>query len=138
MTVFVDTSAIFALVDESDQDHPVAASRLLHLISEQASMVVSNYVIVETCALLQRRIGLKAVRTFREDILPLLITTWVTERQHELGLASLVRSDRRKLSLVDCVSFEVMRDHGLRTAFAFDHHFADEGFDCDIPAARSH
>jgi predicted nucleic acid-binding protein len=101
-------------------------------------MLVSNYVVVEACALLQRRIGLKAVRTFREDVLPLLIVTWVTERQHEIGLASLVRSERRALSLVDCISFEVMRDAGLRTAFAFDRHFVEEGFDCNIPASRSH
>jgi predicted nucleic acid-binding protein len=137
MTVFVDTSAIFALVDANDESHAIATGRLLHLISEQATMAVSNYVIVETCALLQRRIGLKAVRTFREDVLPLLDVKWVTERQHEIGLASLVRADRRKLSLVDCVSFEVMRDSGLRNAFAFDRHFVEEGFDCDIPAARS-
>ena len=85
MTVFVDTSAIFALIDENDQNHALAAQRLLHLVSEQATMVASNYVIVEACALLQRRIGLKAVRAFREGLLPAVVVTWVTERQHEIG-----------------------------------------------------
>jgi predicted nucleic acid-binding protein len=83
--------------------------------------------------LLQRRIGLDAVRTFREEVLPLLVTRWVTERQHERGLAALLAANRRKLSIVDCVSFEIMRDHRIQTAFAFDQHFEEEGFDCEIP-----
>ena len=32
-------------------------------------------------------------------------------------------------SLVDCVSFEVMRRRGITRAFAFDRHFADAGFE---------
>jgi predicted nucleic acid-binding protein len=138
MRVFVDTSAFFAVLDEGEQNHAIALRCLQYLVSGQVPMMTSNYVVVETCALLQRRIGLKAVRIFREEVLPGVTMTWVTERQHEIGLASLVRSDRRKLSLVDCISFEVMRDSELRTAFAFDHHFAEEGFDCNIPVSRSH
>ncbi len=36
---------------------------------------------------------------------------------------------RRTLSLVDCVSFEVMRRIGVLKAFAFDHHFKDYGYE---------
>jgi predicted nucleic acid-binding protein len=36
---------------------------------------------------------------------------------------------RRTLSLVDCVSFEVMRRTGIRKAFAFDRHFQDYGYE---------
>jgi predicted nucleic acid-binding protein len=104
MRVFVDTSAILALVDESDQEHALSEQRLLHLISTQAQMIMSNYVVVEACAVLQRRVGMRAVRMFRDDLLPLLTVVWVTERQHEASLMSLIRSDRRKLSMVDCVS----------------------------------
>lgn len=135
--VFIDTSAFFAVLDESEQNHALALRRLRHLVSHQVPMVTSNYVVVETCALLQRRIGMKAVQTFREEALPGVTVKWVTERQHDIALASLLGSDRRKLSLVDCVSFEVMRANELRTAFAFDEDFINEGFDCDIPLARS-
>jgi predicted nucleic acid-binding protein len=34
----------------------------------------------------------------------------------------------RDLSLVDCVSFEIMRDLGIATTFSFDDHFAQQGF----------
>jgi predicted nucleic acid-binding protein len=33
------------------------------------------------------------------------------------------------LSLTDCVSFEVIRQHGIRRAFAFDTHFTEHGFE---------
>ncbi len=33
------------------------------------------------------------------------------------------------LSLVDCCSFESMRRRGIRTAFAYDAHFAQQGFE---------
>ena len=30
---------------------------------------------------------------------------------------------------VNCVSFEIMRQRGLRRVFAFDKHFEEQGFD---------
>jgi predicted nucleic acid-binding protein len=136
--IFVDTSAFLAVLDSSDHNHSTALQRLQYLVANHIPMMTSNYVVVETCALLQRRIGLSALRVFREEVLPAVDVKWVSERQHEIGLVSLVRSDRRKLSLVDCVSFEMMRDSDLRSAFAFDKHFSGEGFECEIPAAQSH
>lgn len=133
MIAFVDTSAIFAFLDQHDANHFLATQRFSWLAASSSTMVTSNYVVVEACALLQRRIGLNAVRTFREEVLPLLVTRWVTERQHERGLSALLAANRRKLSIVDCVSFEVMRDSGLHQAFAFDAHFDEQGFDCEIP-----
>jgi predicted nucleic acid-binding protein len=39
-----------------------------------------------------------------------------------------VHRDYRHLSLVDAVSFVVMCERRLDEVFAFDRHFADEGF----------
>jgi predicted nucleic acid-binding protein len=92
-------------------------------------LVTSNYVVLETCALLQRRLGFQAVRAFWDDVVPMLRVQWVNERQHELGMAVMLGANRRKLSLVDCVSFCLMREAGIAEAFAFDRHFSEEGFD---------
>jgi predicted nucleic acid-binding protein len=43
-------------------------------------------------------------------------------------VAALLAARRRKLSLVDCASFTVMRQAGARLAFAFDRHFTEEAF----------
>jgi predicted nucleic acid-binding protein len=53
---------------------------------------------------------------------------WVDEATHSLAVTALLAAQRRKLSLVDCASFAVMRMRGAQVAFAFDRHFAVEGF----------
>ncbi len=40
----------------------------------------------------------------------------------------------QKVSFTDCVSFSLMRRHGLNRAFTFDRHFADAGFELVPPA----
>lgn len=50
-------------------------------------------------------------------------------RDHSAAVKRLLAANRRKLSLVDCASFECMRRFRLRRAFAFDEHFAKEGFE---------
>ena len=130
MSVFVDTSAFFAVLDADDGNHDAARQVWEDLLTQEAVSVCSNYVLVETLALVQRRLGLPAVRTFQEDIVPVLKVEWVDETIHQVGIASVLAAARRGLSLVDCVSFEIMRRLGIKTAFAFGHHFEEQGFEC--------
>lgn len=53
---------------------------------------------------------------------------WVTHDQHHTALTALLVANCRELSLVDCVSFTVMREAGIDTAFAFGRHFGEQGF----------
>lgn len=128
MTTFVDTSAFYAVLDRSD-DHFEAAKRTwIDLIDGGQPLFTTNYVIVETLALLQHRIGMEAVRVFVADVLPLIQTCWIDETSHRIAVHSLQVSDRRGLSLVDCVSFEIMRERSMAFAFCFDSDFAEQGF----------
>jgi predicted nucleic acid-binding protein len=79
---------------------------------------------------MQRRLGLEAVRVFQEDILPLINIEWIDKETHQSGMSALLAASKRDLSLVDCVSFETMRTLGIKTVFAFDPHFAEQGFKC--------
>jgi len=130
MTVFVDTSALYAVLDADDQYHAQAREAWADLLTNQTSLVCTNYVLVETFALTQGRLGMEAVRTFQEDIVPVLQATWVDKPRHERAVSAVLAADRRQLSLVDCASFNAMRELGIKTAFAFDDHFAEQGFDC--------
>ena len=90
--------------------------------------MTSSYVLVETYALLQNRLGLEAVGAFREDFAPLMDVLWVNETIHERALDDLIARASRKVSLVDATSFALMREHGIDQAFAFDDDFVNEGF----------
>ena len=126
-SVFVDTSAFYAFLDRDDANHSRAHSLWEHLLVE-GELVTNNYVLLETIALVQRRLGLAALRAFVSDILPLVRVEWVTERIHLAAVEAVLASSRKNLSLVDCVSFQTMRDCELDEAFCFDIHFRQQGF----------
>jgi predicted nucleic acid-binding protein len=128
MTVFVDTSAFYAVLDRDDVNHPAARDAWTRLLRGGVTMFTTNYVMLETAALLQHRIGMSAVRSFYEDVAPLLQVDWVTQERHQSAVEAVLAAARKKLSLVDCVSFQVMRRLGIRTAFCFDAHFGEQGF----------
>jgi predicted nucleic acid-binding protein len=126
--VFVDTSAIYALLVASDTNHPRAAAVFENLRRENEVLVTTPYVLVEAYALLGRRIGMEAVRAVAEDLKPLLEVSWIAEDRHDRGVALWLEREDEGLSLVDAVSFVTMRDERIDQAFVFDRHFEDEGF----------
>lgn len=130
MPVFVDTSALYALLNANDERHPEARSGWSALAAQRSRLVTSNYVLVETMALIGRRLGVAAVREFQRNFVPVLHVVWVEEELHRGAVDALLTAGERDLSLVDCVSFAVMRQLGLETAFAFDVHFSEQGFRC--------
>jgi predicted nucleic acid-binding protein len=118
-----------AVFDANDPRRAAAETVLRRLRAEDALLVSTNYVVLETWSIAQRRFGLQAVRTLQADILPLLVVQWVDEQIHAAAVAALFASGRRQLSLVDCTSLEVMRRLGISRVFAFDPHFAEQGFE---------
>ena len=130
MILFIDTSAFYALFDRDDANHVRAKKRWNDVLSMENTIITSNYVLVESFALMQHRLGLDAVRGFQEDVLPVINVEWVNGSIHRAGVSALLAASKRKLSLVDCVSFETMRSLGIKTVFAFDPHFTEQGFNC--------
>ncbi len=126
MKVFVDTSALLALLDEDDHHHREAAAAMRYLVAT-AELVTHNYVHVEVLALARRRLGAGAVARLTDSLLPALTTIWVDEPVHRAALAAH-RAAGPAVSLVDRVSFEVMRREGIEAAFAFDADFEAQGF----------
>lgn len=128
MKVFLDTSALLALMDADEARHHEAGRIWTQLIDGNVTIVTTNYVLVETYALTQRRLGSAAVRALTDDLLPVVHVEWVERQAHERAVSALVAVNRRELSLVDAVSFDLMRQRGLDHAFAFDRHFGEAGF----------
>lgn len=128
MNIFIDTAAFIAVLNANDQNHPAAKKAWTEILSADSNLFSSNYVILETTALLQHRFGIDAVRMFESDILPVVDIIWVDETIHKQGMSALLVANRRNLSLVDCTSFEIIRQFGMEEVFTFDHHFHEQGF----------
>lgn len=125
--IFVDTSALMAFVDIADESHP-RARRVFGDLLGREGLVSHNYVVVETISLVQRRGGGDAAVRLVREILPSLSLVWVDEALHDRAVAAWAAGLRRRSSLVDHVSFQVMRDLGIERAFTFDRDFARAGF----------
>ncbi len=128
MSVFLDTSGLYALLDADDANHSRAAKTWSVLLERDEELVTNNYVLVESFALFQNRLGLESVRVLQQRFLPLFRTVWIDEDVHTAAMTALLTTAKRRLSLVDCASFETMRRAEIGTAFAFDRHFAEQGF----------
>lgn len=126
--LFVDTSAFLALLNAEDKEHRSAHARWLGWIDEGVSFETHNYVILESHALIQNRLGMAAVQDFERAIQPLLAVHWIHPKTHQSAVQLLLAANRRGLSLVDCTSFVVMGQTGIESVFAFDQHFAEQGF----------
>jgi predicted nucleic acid-binding protein len=112
----------------SEARHRETAAAFRNLLDAGRALHTTCYVVVETCALLQHRFGLPPVRDLVDALMPLVHVVWVSETLHRRGVERLLREDRRRLSLVDCVSFEHMRAEGLRDALTLDPDFEEAGF----------
>lgn len=129
MSVFVDTSGILAVMDASESSHARAAAAWRRIVGSGERLVTTSYVLVELFALTQARFGIEAVRDLERSVVPLLSVVWVDGGLHARGVAALLAAGRRRLSLVDCVSFEAMRDGGITRCFSLDRHFTEMGME---------
>ncbi len=128
MTVFVDTSAYYSLLDVDEENNETARHIWRNLLVEGTVLITSNYVVTESVALVQRRLGVTAVADFQEILLALTEVVWVDQAIHNAAFAALLTANRRQLSLVDCTSFELCRGLSVHSVFAFDKHFREQGF----------
>lgn len=128
MSLFVDTSALYALLVATEAESAAIAVAFTGALDAGRVLTTTNYVLIESAALLQRRFGVEAVYDLEERVVPTLNVHWVRADTHRRGVDLLRRVDRRDLSLVDCVSFVVMQSEGIREALALDDGFAAQGF----------
>ena len=98
------------------------------VVASGQPLLTHNYVLIEIVALLQRRLGMPSARAFLSDAQNFTVH-WVTPDDHSEAVTLFEQHNRRGLSLVDCMSFVVMRKYQSTAALAYDADFQTEGFD---------
>lgn len=122
-SVFVDTSAWYALVDADDSDHTSAVA--FHT-ANSTPLVTTNVLFSETLTLIRYRIGIDAALTFGQMLKAssfIRIVT-VTPEDEENAWSIFSKYRDQDFSFADCTSFAVMQRMKMDTAFTFDHHFS--------------
>ncbi len=127
--VFVDTGYLIALEDADDDNHP-AATEHRELLGEMPLMTTTSYVVDEVVTFFNVRGQHAKAVELGEALLSSSSVKMIHVGEDLLarGLDLLRKRPDKRYSLTDCVSFVVMRERGISTAFAFDRHFEQEGF----------
>jgi len=126
--IYIDTSALLAVLNQEDSNHSTAKKTWLSFLETGELLLTNNYVLIESIAIIQNRLGVKNVRRMTGELLPVIEVDWLDPAQHESALNDVLTANRRNLSLVDCASFETMRRLRIEAAFTFDDHFKEQGF----------
>ncbi|MBU4373892.1 MAG: PIN domain-containing protein [Euryarchaeota archaeon] len=126
MSIFVDTSAWYALFDKNDSDH---ASAVRFKESLTHSLVTTNYVADEIITLVKVRLGHRITveigeKLWDESMATLIRVTSIDEKK---AWEIFVKHRDKGFSFTDCTSFVVMERLGIIEAFAFDEHFEQYG-----------
>lgn len=129
-SIFIDTSAWYALVDASDTNHPLASAFLTKALANYREMVSTNHVIGESYTLIRLRLGHTIASEFLRNIAKArrLRHIFVSEEMEREAYKLLERYPDQPYSFVDGASYIAMRQHGISDCFAFDNLFIAVGF----------
>jgi predicted nucleic acid-binding protein len=125
MIVLVDSGAVLALLNRNDRWHSQAVAVLQELTAEKAILVMTNFLVAETHALVLVRLGRELAREW------LLTFDWNVLRvspEDERHARSIIENYRDKdFSFTDATSFALMQRYGIKVAFTFDRHLRQFG-----------
>jgi len=122
-SIFVDTSAWYAIVDIDDNDHNAAVT--FHT-ANTTPLITTTAVFSETITLIRCRIGHDAARIFGQKLKESSFVRLValTSADEERAWEIFTRYRDQNFSFADCTSFAVMQRMKIATAFTFDKHFS--------------
>lgn len=127
-TVFIDTSAFYALFNREDPHHEEAVS-----FYQQVSflLLTTHVVFTELLSLLTKRhgksVGIRVGKELKASGDRLSIVH-LSEDQEKRAWEVFCKFKDKDYDLVDCLSFVCMKDRGIDEALAFDRHFRQYGF----------
>ncbi|GEA16610.1 twitching motility protein PilT [Moorella sp. E308F] len=124
----VDTSAVYALIDRSDDLHEKAKNLFKKLSEKDVDLILTNFILAETHALILSRIGHELAREWVKNLV------WKIERVKEedekRAREIIIAYKDKSFSYTDATTFAVMERLKLNVALAFDNHFTQFGWQC--------
>jgi uncharacterized protein len=128
--IFIDSGALIARFVERDQYCIQSLAVWRDLQEKRRRCLTSNFVLSEAFTLLARRTTYqfaanRARGLYSSKILEILRPS---EEDELAALQYFEKYADQNVSFTDCVSFALMKRHGIRDVFTFDRHFTLAGF----------
>ena len=119
----IDTSALIALNDVSDQYHDQAKQLASSLTGQE--LIVTNAILTETYTLLRYRMGYKVAHHFLKTVLEEdeFMVAEVTPSFRTSALQLLTKFNDQKISYCNALSVVIMKELGIQKIFSFDRQF---------------
>ena len=124
--VVVDTSAFYALISASDEFHDSSVAAYERLVDRDLELWTTSHALVETIALVHRRLGFETLSQLLAVIESNVQVFWIDSSLHSTAMREFTSSAGRGLSLVDWTIVLVARIKSAH-AFTFDAGIADSG-----------
>ena len=136
--VLVDTSAYYALADNSEIRHPDADAIRLRLVQQRWRLFTTNYIAAETHALFLVRLGYHYALRFLDELDRSPTTVVRVARSDERQARQILqRYPDKAFSLTDATSFAIMERLRIGHAFTFDRNFTQYGLAVLTPPLNS-
>jgi predicted nucleic acid-binding protein len=123
--VFADTYYFLARINSADshRSHVLAYSAQI-----RARLLTTEWVLLELADTLAKTRFRMVIKDYIKYLEANAEIVWVDERLRQAALDLYHQHDDKAWSLTDCLSFVVMRKHGIKTALTGGHHFIQAGF----------
>ncbi len=124
--IMVDTSAIYALIDRSDNNHIKAGKALIRMSRGNYQVLLTNFIVAECHNLILGRLGHKTAREWLKNF------CWPVERitaeDERVAQEIIMTHQDKSFSFTDATTFSVMQRLDIVYYFGFDRHFKQFGF----------
>ncbi len=131
----MDTSFLFAVIDNSDSYHNIAKNCYQKLVKGGWKIITSEAVIVELgnglSKMKWRQVAHQWITCIKGSKSKFKIIPTTTEILYKAVDLFGSRLDK-EWGLTDCISFIVMQENRLTRALTFDHHFAQAGYNISM------
>lgn len=125
--IFIDTAYVVALVNRRDKYH--AAAKMLAKQMAGRSFVITDSILLEVGNALAQHFRPEAVAIIEQFINSTEVEiVHLTPVLFSTAFARYKKYADKEWGLVDCISFEVMQERGIREALTVDRHFVQAGF----------